>query len=60
MSTKWLKLKDGALLNWEFNYSTKGTFDGEKGKYKWPFTPWRTLALKVDKENAAKAVKLIH
>jgi hypothetical protein len=40
-----------AELGVQFSNTKHGTFDGEKGKYKWPFTPWRTLSLEVDKEN---------
>jgi hypothetical protein len=49
-----------AELGVQFSNTKHGTFDGEKGKYKWPFTPWHTLSLEVDKENAAKVVKLVY
>ena len=49
-----------AELGVQFSNSKHGTFDGEKEKFRWPFVPYHTLSLEVDKENDAKAVKLIH
>ena len=47
-------------LGVEFSNTKIGTFDGEKGKYKWPYLSYRTLALEVNRECAARAAQFIY
>ena len=47
-------------LGVEFSNTKIGTFDSEKGKYKWPYLPHRTLAIEVNRECAARTAQFIH
>ena len=47
-------------LGVELSNTKIGTYDNEKGKYKWPFLPHRTLAIEVNRECAARAAQFLH
>ena len=47
-------------LGVEFSNTKIGTFDGEKGKYKWPYLSHGTLALEVNRECAARVAQFIY